>query len=282
MIFGLKPGVVITALFLALLVCFLCYFGSMQWLSVKRLKLDFESLPDGFAGYKILHISDLHSNHKSDMNVDIWREIEMLEFDVAMITGDVVVGGFDEILAHGEEIKRLAERVPVYFVDGNHEKKIYDRVKEYLESLGVTVLGNESVKLERNGDEITLIGTRDYQYLEKNDFEGNISVISEMTAVEGFKIVLQHEPQLFDLLNKTDELLMLCGHTHGGQVRFPLLPTLYAPGQGFLPKYSNGLYTEGKAVMYVSKGIGTTVFPIRFYNRPEIAVIELEKRVSGQ
>jgi predicted MPP superfamily phosphohydrolase len=89
-------------------------------------------------------------------------------------------------------------------------------------------------------------------------------------------LLLIHRPELFELYAEFGIDLALTGHVHGGQFRLPFMGGLYGPDQGFLPEYDAGLYTIGETSMVVSRGIGNSVFPIRFNNRPEIVLVELK------
>ena len=93
---------------------------------------------------------------------------------------------------------------------------------------------------------------------------------------DNYTILLAHRPDFFDEYVKSGSDLVLSGHAHGGQFRLPFVGGLYAPGQGFLPEYDSGIYTEGSTSMIVSRGIGNSAFPIRFNNRPEIILVELK------
>lgn len=88
-------------------------------------------------------------------------------------------------------------------------------------------------------------------------------------------ILLSHRPEYFDLYEEFGADLVFSGHAHGGQIRLPVIGGLAAPGQGFFPKYDDGLYTEGSTSMLVSRGLGNSLFPFRVNNRPEILVAEL-------
>ena len=96
------------------------------------------------------------------------------------------------------------------------------------------------------------------------------------TEDDGFTLLLSHRPELFDTYVKHGMNLVLSGHAHGGQFRLPFVGGLVAPNQGLFPKYDSGLYTSGSTNMIVSRGIGNSLLPFRFNNRPEVILIELK------
>ena len=79
----------------------------------------------------------------------------------------------------------------------------------------------------------------------------------------------------FNQFQRSAFCTMLCGHVHGGQFRLPFIGGLVAPNQGLFPKYDSGLYTDGKTNMVVSRGLGNSIIPFRFNNRPEVVLVEL-------
>lgn len=260
--------VVITVIGLAV------YLGSMKWLKIKHVEISHTAITSGIDGLTFLHISDLHGNSDTKLNLDIWSKLSQENFDFAVITGDLVTGGFKNITPHLPYIKSLAEKKPVYYVFGNHERFMKNEVRNALKLCGCTVLENESALQRINMETLKIIGLNDAYELIETGFSG----VSELfKGGEGFSLVLSHQPQIFDNLLKYHSFIMVSGHTHGGQVRLPLLPTLFAPGQGLFPQYSHGVYRKGNSVLYISKGIGATDFQFRFFNRPEIAIITLKK-----
>ena len=92
---------------------------------------------------------------------------------------------------------------------------------------------------------------------------------------DGYTILLYHRPELFDLYVDTEMDLVFSGHAHGGQFRLPFVGGLVAPNQGFFPKYDAGQFTEENTTMIVSRGVGNSIIPIRFNNRPEIVLVTL-------
>jgi len=260
--------------------CIGIYWGSMTWLKVSEHTVTLPRLPDELEGLRVLHITDLHSTSEKRMNLDIWKTIDTLEFDIAVITGDMIMGRNEEelstLISHMDGLTALAARVPTFFVAGNHDYYSLLQMAEMLSNIGITVLQDEYCTVEYNGCTFTVAGTLDdYHYKRK----GGYNSLHDMMAAagDGFKLVLSHQPQVFDEVAVYAPDLMLSGHTHGGQLRLPFFPTLYAPGQGFFPKYGDGFYTNDDtgAMLYISRGIGTTIFRIRFFNRPEIALLTL-------
>lgn len=258
------------------------FIGSMRWLKVNFQIVEFSGLPDHLRGLRILHISDLHSDHLTRKNLDIWPRVGGLDFDIAVITGDIIrgrrrnePGNSRYLLPHQNSLARLAERVPTFFVEGNHESRIFPEMREFLENIGIIVLYNQRYTLTVGRGDVDIIGTMDYSTMNLRGWGGLRDLLAENHG--NFQIMLTHQPQVIDTVKPSGISLVLAGHTHGGQVRLPLLPALYAPNQGLLPRYSHGLYRHGDAQMFVSRGIGTTYFPIRFFNRPEIAIIELRR-----
>jgi len=251
----------------------------MKWLKVNRQTIAFDDLPAHLHGLRILHISDLHSNHPRRMNLNIWPTIAKLDFDMAVITGDLILGrklpadaDIAEFEPHRVGLEGLAARVPTYFVEGNHERHLFPRMRRLMAEVGITFLHNETATLTVGMGELEVVGTKDFKTLRREGFDEFDGLIARDGG--NFRLFLVHQPQLFDKI-KHSRGLTLAGHTHGGQLRLPFMPTIFAPNQGFFPAYGDGLYRHGNAQMYVSKGIGTTYFPIRFFNRPEIGLYEL-------
>ena len=143
------------------------------------------------------------------------------------------------------------------------------------------ILENQKIQITREGESITLMGIDDPSFQEDYLFGDSESVARQaienlQNESDGYTILLSHRPELFDLYVDTGMDLVFSGHTHGGQFRLPFIGGLVAPNQGFFPEYDAGLFSEGSTTMIVSRGVGNSIIPIRFNNRPEIVVAELK------
>ena len=241
-------------------------------------------LPDAFDGYRIAQVSDLHNAEFGGGNQRLLDMLREAEPDMIAITGDLIDSRKTNIavaMAFAEKAVRIA---PCYYVSGNHEARVseYLELKAGLEAAGVTVLDDARVEIEIYGKIITVIGVNDpsfhADYLTSNAavMDRKLSELSSEDA--GFTILLSHRPELFDTYVAHDMDLVLAGHAHGGQFRLPLIGGLIAPNQGLFPKYDDGLYSEGNTNMIVSRGLGNSIIPFRFNNRPEVVLLELKSQ----
>ena len=101
------------------------------------------------------------------------------------------------------------------------------------------------------------------------------NTLADMSLTDDYCVLLSHRPETFGAYVNKNIDLVLSGHAHGGQFRLPFIGGIIAPNQGFFPKYDAGTYTENNTTMIVSRGLGNSVIPVRFNNRPEIVSVEL-------
>ena len=251
-------------------------FLSMKWFEIRNKNVEIKNLPEHLEGLKILHISDIHNTSYLHLSVDIWKKIFKADFDIAFITGDLTKAYFDQVLPLRDGFVKLAKKVPVFFVDGNHERFHFKEMKAFLESCGIVVLDDRKIVLELDGGDLEILGTRDYYYQKYHHFRPFKRLMEEEVRC-GFRILLSHQPQMIDGLSYFQDILVISGHTHGGQVRLPFLPVAYAPGQGFFPKYACGMYKVRHNYLHISSGIGASRVPVRFFNRAGVDILTLGK-----
>ena len=246
-------------------------YGSNNWIKVVETKVEIPNLPTHLKGLRILHITDWHNNSTTKSKFNMSKVLKNKEFDLVAITGDIVDSSPMQIVPLIPNLTYLVHRAPTFFVAGNHDwYRNGENLFEHLNDAGVVVIENKNGIFEIGNRTLQIIGISDY-------FTGRADIdLSFSDANEEFSLVLTHDPAIFRNIAKKGPSLVLAGHTHGGQLRLPFFPTLYAPGQGFFPEFGSGLYQFDDNNLYVSKGIGYTgLFPFRFWNRPQIDLLTL-------
>ncbi|MCA0972118.1 metallophosphoesterase [Halobacillus litoralis] len=233
-----------------------------------------QELPEAFDGYKIVHLSDLHSKWFGEDQKRLIERVEEQNPDLIVFTGDLLDRSRNQLEPGVTLLTQLKNTAPVYFVTGNHERgsgKTKELIEE-LEAQEVHVLRNESLELQRKGEVISLAGVED------PTFSGSFSErVVQTLSGESYTILLSHRPEFFSLYQEQGADLVFSGHAHGGQFRVPFIGGLVAPGQGVFPAYTSGKHEEVGTTMIVSRGLGNSIFPQRLFNRPEIVSVELKK-----
>ena len=278
-----KRNILLILVALIFIICVIWTIWGNTALELNTYTIESEKLPKSFDGYKIAHVSDLHNNEMGEDNENLLAMLKDSSPNIIAITGDIVDSRNTDIeiaLQFANEAEKIA---PCYYITGNHEARVseYESLKKGLIEIGVTVLEDKSISLEKSGEDITLMGVDDpsfiTDYLFGDDEEVMQDKLSELKSENSYTILLSHRPELFKIYVENDIDLVLSGHAHGGQFRLPFVDGLYAPNQGLFPEYDSGLYTEENTNMIVSRGIGNSLFPFRFNNRPEVILVKLKK-----
>ena len=267
-------------------------------LELNHYTISSDRLPEAFDGYRIAHISDLHNAEMGENNEKLLDMLREAEPDIIAITGDLIDSRHTDIDVALQFVGEAMEIAPCYYVPGNHEARLskseYDKLENGLLDAGVIVLHDSESILEYNGSAISLIGIDDpncynasTNLTDGGEYESKVGStmdperIRELSTTDSFTVLLSHRPEYFEQYAEADVDLVLSGHAHGGQFRLPFVGGLVAPNQGLFPKYDSGLYTEENTNMIVSRGIGNSILPFRFNNRPEVILIELKYNDLG-
>lgn len=235
--------------------------------TVSAYSVTLPGLPAGFDGFRIAQVSDLHNAEFGPGNARLLEKLRASAPDLIVLTGDLADSVHTDLDVAISFARAAVEIAPTYFVTGNHEARLadYAALRDGLQSAGVTVLEDQAVTLTQGTDRVVLYGLRDPAF-------GPSPTLPE---TEEFLILLAHRPEYFERYAAQGADLVLSGHAHGGQVRLPFLGGLFAPGQGFFPKYDAGLYREFGTVMVVSRGLGNSIIPLRVNDPPELVIMTL-------
>lgn len=253
---------------------------SRHEISVEQHTIRLNRLPDSFHGFRIAQVSDFHYAEYTEPYFlrGVVDHLNRLNPDAVFFNGDYVTDG--SIFSHAKT-KEFAYRCveilsgvkcPLrYAVLGNHDSTFAEpAVLDALAIHGFTVLNNRFTPLERDGGRLWIAGSGD-AYYKKMDLDKAVPPLSHSNNDP--VLLMVHEPDVLPLVARRNVDLMLSGHTHGGQVRFPFVPPIHLPPLG--RKYVEGLFHLGPTQLYVSRGIGTVGVPFRLNCPPEIAILRL-------
>jgi predicted MPP superfamily phosphohydrolase len=232
----------------------------------------------------IVFLSDLHSCTYGKSQQGLIQQIHKQKPDLVLMSGDIA----DDVLPDSrvtELLDGIANQYPCYYVTGNHEfwSGRVDEQKDMFRAYGVTVLEGNGEEISVNGQHL-FIGGIDDPDVGGELFDSQLKTVSGLIRTERYSILLSHRPELFERYANYAFDLVLSGHAHGGQWRIPLiLPNgLFAPNQGWFPKYTTGIHEMNDTKMLVSRGLSreSTRIP-RIFNPPELVVIHLVPKPSS-
>ena len=252
---------------------FYSYDLETTWIDLTSINLSIRRLSQDFRGYRVVHVSDLHLDDRTESGYldKIVRMINEQEPDLITFTGDFITftpARFAPVLT--STLSRLEARDGTFAVLGNHDH-ITDpeEISAAIRMGGATELRNEVRTLERAGSQLHVCGVDDI-------WEGNPRLDQVLANLPdtGAAILLVHEPDFADTVSTTGNFdLQLSGHSHGGQVRFPLVGAPVLPR--YARKYPLGAYRIGDMPLYTNRGLGMLPPRFRFLCRPEITVLDL-------
>lgn len=261
-------------------------FIATTGLNVKEYKISNELIGDNFYGFKIIHISDIHYGrtvNKKELE-KLVNEVNLLKPDIVVLTGDLIDKDTEMNETISKEISDLLSMIKVtvgaYAIDGNHDK-YFSEWKNIIENSGFKNINNTYELIYNDGyTPILLAG------ISSNN-EDNLKIEEKYTSIEEYiksdenlknvyKILLMHEPDFIDNINYSHFNLILAGHTHNGQIRFPLIGATVLPPNG--KKYYDEYYKINNTDLYISSGVGTSNISFRLFNKPSINFYRLSNK----
>ena len=270
-------------------------------LSVSRYEVVSEKVPAAFDGFKLVFLSDLHGAVFGEKNEDLIRKTRELRPDLILLGGDMITlqkGGKKEsrlvqdLQTLSDLLDGLVGIAPVYYADGNHERRFFDETPLYtgqketflntLSAFHVPFLLNRSEAFERDGESIIISGLSlddgYYKPFRKTPFTASLPEEKLGKRTESFQILMMHSPLYLKEMAAYGADLVLSGHFHGGTIRLPLLGGVMTPQYQFFNPFCKGEFSENSTKEIVSGGLGTHSIDLRFNNLPDIVLVTLCRR----
>ena len=258
---------------------------------VHKVKLTFKDLPEAFHGFKITQLSDIHSG-SFDNKEAVEGGIKLAndqKSDLLVFTGDLVNNSAEEMNDWIESFSQLEAPMGKFSILGNHDYGDYikwetehlkaknlDRLKEVHSEIGFRLMLNESLKIEKDGQHISLLGVENWGLRGFHQY-GDLDKALEDVHHSDFKLLLSHDPSHWEAQTLHHEKhihLTLSGHTHGMQFGIEVPGFKWSPIKYLYPQWA-GAYEKKNKYIYVNRGFGFLGFPGRVGILPEITVIEL-------
>jgi uncharacterized protein len=245
-------------------------------LDIEEKEFGLERLPAPLDGLSITHLSDLHFTGLigREFFEEVAKHANALRSDMIVITGDIL----DELELLDwipEVLGRLSAALGAYFVLGNHDEftNAAPRVREALTAIDLIDVGNQWRRLDVAGVDVVLAGNEAPWFSPPPDMQ---DCPVRTTDHPQLRLLLSHSPDQFAWARRWDFDLMLAGHTHGGQIRLPLVGPIFAPSWHGV-KYAGGTFYRHPTLMHVSRGISAEL-PLRLNCRPELTKIVLRAK----
>ena len=240
---------------------------------VRYVRLEFEDLPASFDGFRILHLADLHIDALDGLAEVVADLVSPLDVDLCVMTGDYrfKAQGPDGIYPGLRTIlSTIRTEQSVLGILGNHDES---EIAIELENLGVRMLINDAAEISRGDESLYVIGVDDPHFYGCDDLEGALEGVPE----DGFKVLLAHTPEIYEKAARSGIHLYLCGHTHAGQIRLPIIGEVLQNAD--CPRaYTQGEWRHDRMLGHTSAGVGCSLVPVRYNCPPEIPVIELARK----
>lgn len=274
----MRKFIVITCIIVLIISGLLLYsrFIATSGLNVKEYKVVNDKIIDEYHGLKIVHLSDIHFGSTiTENDLDhLVNKVNELNPDIVVITGDII----DERISYDKNIlinylKQIQSKLGKFAISGNHDLPL-DDFNSIVEESGFTNLDNTYKLIYANSSKPIIISGISSNYSDSSnigtktaEFDSYIANLTD-DIKPIYSILLIHEPDFIDSLNIDNYDLILAGHSHGGQVKLPLIKKLYTPYGA--KKYYDEYYKINQTDLYISSGLGTSKLKFRLFNRPSI------------
>jgi predicted MPP superfamily phosphohydrolase len=249
-----------------------------RWIQIVRVTLSLARLPRRLDGLTIAQISDLHAGrYVGEPKVRRFvAATNALHPDIIAITGDMFDHDPGAAQMCARELAALRAPLGVYAIMGNHERYFpVEQGEEPFRRAGLTVLCNAARPIGTNGTSLWIVGMDDLL-----NRQGDLTRALAGVPDQACKVLLVHEPDFADRSAQSSIDLQLSGHTHGGQIRLPVIGPLLLPSMG--RKYPMGLYRVRDTWVYTNRGLGAGQPPVRFNCHPEITLFTLRSVVQAE
>lgn len=256
-------------------------------LVISNYKINDPRWPATINGWRLVQLSDIHNQAtEGPGNNKIINSVQKLQPDIITITGDLFDGDRTNIPNNLQLVKRLTSIAPVYVILGNHEfaNDDYIRLIQLVEEAGARVIRNELVTINDKNTPIMIIGLDDpaawgWPLSYKAQTQLTAQTLNKIMTSPEFdstapRLILAHRPELWSQYLLANPLIILSGHTHGGQIRLPLIGAIYVPNQPLLAQYDEGIFAIANSYLIISRGLGNSFINCRFNNYPEIITID--------
>ena len=279
-------GILFLFLFIILVLLY-ARFIATSGLTTNEIVINDKNIPTSYDGLKIVHFSDLHYTRvitKKNIN-KIIEEINLINPDIVFFTGDLVDSdktlNNDDIKFLTGSLSNIKTSYGKYAILGNHDiANNYDDIVNIYNNSDFILLENSyDIIYSPNNEKIFIGGVNSVSHA-LNDISKTMSYFDNNDNNNTYTIILLHEPDYADdIINNYQNInLILAGHSHGGQVRLPIIGALYTPKNGH--KYVKGYYELNDTSLYVTSGIGVSRYNFRLFNKPEINFYRLNKEAS--
>ncbi len=255
-------------------------FIATSGLVIKEYLVKDENLPEAFYGLKIAHLSDIHygqTTHIKEIKKIVQR-VNETEPDIIVITGDLLDRDMtyseEDLTSLEKELSKLEASLGKYIIMGNHDFT-RDEYNTVISNIGFTNLDDTYQILYKEGMDSILIAGVSTGQKGSGDFSSKVedALLKIEETSSPYNILILHEPDYIEDFDASKFQLILAGHSHNGQVRFPFLGAVILPPHA--KKYYDNYYDLGKSKLYISSGIGTSTIKFRFCNRPSFNLYRL-------